>query len=159
MTIRSEPIDSDDARYALDRYSAELDELFPGGFDTGRAAPPAPGDFSPPAGEFLMVRVGGAVAGCGAVRKLSDGVAEIRRMWLDPSRRGLGLGRKLMSELERRAEELGCHTVRLDTAAQLDAAKALYRRSGYTEIPAYNDNPYAKHWFEKPLGTAPGATD
>jgi GNAT superfamily N-acetyltransferase len=72
-------------------------------------------------------------------------------MWVDPAARGLGIGRSLLSALEGAAAELGCHTVRLDTAAYLTEALPLYRSAGYSDIPAYNDNPYSAHWLEKRL--------
>ena len=89
--------------------------------------------------------------GCGAVRRLDPDTAEIKRMWVDPGARGLGVGRSLLAALEAAAGELGCRAVRLDTAAPLIEALALYRAAGYVEIPAYNENPYAAHWLEKRL--------
>ncbi|MCA1186794.1 GNAT family N-acetyltransferase [Saccharopolyspora sp. 6T] len=153
FTIAAESIAGADATAALEQYVAELAQVFPAGFDPGRAAPPEPGDFAPPRGRFLLVRdAAGAVRGCGAVRVLEPGIAEIRRMWISPVLRGRGAGRALLAELERSAAELGCGVVRLDTAAELHAARALYGSAGYAEIPAYNDNEYARHWFEKVLG-------
>lgn len=149
--ITPEPIDSAAAQEALQQYVDELRELFPAGFDPGRAAPPAPGDFDPPRGCFLLLRdEHGQVRGCGAVRAEED-FAEIRRMWISPQLRGRGAGKALLAELERRARELDRAVVRLDTAAELTAAKGLYAAAGYREIPAYNDNEYARHWFEKEL--------
>jgi GNAT superfamily N-acetyltransferase len=72
-------------------------------------------------------------------------------MWVDPVARGAGVGRSLLAALEAGAVELGCRTVRLDTAASLTEALALYEVAGYVEIPAYNENPYAAHWLEKRL--------
>lgn len=151
FTIAPEPIEDAAAREALQHYVDELRELFPTGFDPGRAAPPAPGDFDPPRGRFLLVRdEQGRVRGCGAVRAEED-FAEIRRMWISPLLRGRGAGKALLAELERCARELGREVVRLDTAAELTAARGLYAAAGYREIPAYNDNEYARHWFEKAL--------
>ncbi|QUH04686.1 GNAT family N-acetyltransferase [Saccharopolyspora erythraea] len=151
FTIDAEPIDSPDSQQVLARYVAELGERFPAGFDTGRAAPPAPGDFTPPTGVFLVVRLDGRAVGCGALRTEAGEVGEIRRMWISGELRGRGAGRALLAELERRARALGCRRVRLDTAAELHEARKLYESSGYVEIPAYNDNSYARHWFEKTL--------
>ncbi|MBA8825198.1 GNAT superfamily N-acetyltransferase [Saccharopolyspora lacisalsi] len=149
--IGPEPIDSVDARWALGSYTAELDERFQEGFDANRAAPPESGDFVPPRGVFLLVRAEGTVAGCGALRTEQDGTAEIRRMWISSTLRGRGAGRRLLWALEDHARRYGCHRVRLDTAAELDEARSLYASAGYVEIPAYNDNAYAGHWFEKSL--------
>lgn len=151
FTIELEPIDSPGAQLALDRYVAELNHRFPDGFDASRAAPPAKGDFTPPTGAFLVVRAEGQVLGCGALRTQHGGTGEIRRMWIAPELRGRGAGRALLAALEDRARQLGCSRIRLDTAAELSEARALYDSSGYREIPAYNDNQYAKHWFEKPV--------
>jgi ribosomal protein S18 acetylase RimI-like enzyme len=72
-------------------------------------------------------------------------------MWVDPLTRGLGLGRRLLHELERHAREAGVGVVRLETNRALTEAIALYRRSGYHEVAAFNDEPFAHHWFEKHL--------
>ena len=68
-----------------------------------------------------------------------------------PEARGLGLGRRLLLELERHAREAGVKIVRLETNRALTAAIQLYRSSGYREVAAFNDEPYAHHWFEKQL--------
>jgi ribosomal protein S18 acetylase RimI-like enzyme len=72
-------------------------------------------------------------------------------MWVSPAARGLGVGRRLLAEVEAQARDRGATSVRLDTNAALVEAVALYRSSGYVEVPAFNDEPYADHWFEKPL--------
>jgi ribosomal protein S18 acetylase RimI-like enzyme len=73
-------------------------------------------------------------------------------MWVSPARRGLGLGRRLLAELEARAAARRVRTLRLETNHALDEAIGLYRDSGYREVPAFNDEPYAHHWFEKTIG-------
>jgi uroporphyrinogen-III synthase len=151
-----------DAVAAVAAYVAELDERFPGGFDPGELLADA-GRFLPPGGAFVLALVAGEVVGCGGVQSLGDGVGEIKRMWVAPSARGTGLGRRLLAELERRSARLGHRLVRLDTNGTLAEAIALYGRAGYAEIARYSDNPYAEHFFEKPLedpadqgaGTAP----
>lgn len=149
FTIDPEPVDTAEARAAIQQYFDELEARFPDGFDTAFGSPPAEGDFAPPAGLFLLVRSDGQVAGCGALRTQQDGIAEIKRMWISPSLRGRGAGRALLAELESQARRHGCHRVRLDTAGELHEARALYAAAGYREIPAYNGNRYAAHWFEK----------
>jgi GNAT superfamily N-acetyltransferase len=72
-------------------------------------------------------------------------------MWVSRDARGLGLGRRILAELEARARELGVRVLRLETNDALAEAITLYRSSGYTEVPAFNDEPYAHHWFEKRL--------
>ena len=151
LWITPEPSDSAVAGVLLERYYDELAARFPDGpgvFDLARIAARAE-EFSPPHGVFLVARRDGRAVGCGAVRTLDADHAEIKRMWIDPAVRGLGIGRGLLSALETAAGQLGCHAVRLDTAAYLTEALPLYQSAGYVEIPAYNDNPYAAHWFEK----------
>ena len=74
-------------------------------------------------------------------------------MWVADSVRGLGIGRRLLSELESRAAASGADIVRLETNKALTEAISLYRSAGYREVDAFNDRPYAHHWFEKRLGT------
>ena len=143
ITLAVEDGGSADARWCLDHYYAELDERFEEGFV-------APGPETPAA--FVVARLGGQPAGCGALKTLEPGIGEIARVWVDNPHRGLGLGERILAALEEQARTLGHHTVRLDTHRSLDAAKAMYRKNGYVEIARYNDNPYAGHWFEKRLG-------
>jgi ribosomal protein S18 acetylase RimI-like enzyme len=72
-------------------------------------------------------------------------------MWIAESARGLGIGRRLLTELERRAAAEGARAVRLETNRTLTEAISLYRSAGYREVDAFNDEPYAHHWFEKRL--------
>lgn len=138
-------------------YFAELDERLPGGFDPDRSVPAPPEELDPPEGRFLVARLDGRPVGCGGVRRIGVGVAEVKRMWVDPAVRGRGVGRRLLEALERRAlVELGCTVVRLDTSHLLQAAVGLYRAAGYREIQPYNENTYATLWFEKRLDAEPG---
>ena len=142
---------SADAEHCLQRYYAELAERFPSGFELHHDHAPAAEEFLPPAGSMLIARLFGEPVGCGVIRTLEPGVGEIKRMWLAPQVRGMGLGRRLLAELERAALALQLPTMRLDTNGSLAEALRLYRASGYLEIPRYNANPYAQHWFEKDL--------
>jgi ribosomal protein S18 acetylase RimI-like enzyme len=76
-------------------------------------------------------------------------------MWIAPSARGLGLGRRLLAELEEHARRRGARAVRLETNRALVEAIALYRSAGYVETEPFNDEPYADHWFEKELVAGP----
>jgi ribosomal protein S18 acetylase RimI-like enzyme len=142
---------SPDAVLCLRSYFAELDERFDTGFDPTRALPVDPEDMTPPRGLLLLARLHGEPAGCGALKLTKEGLAEIKRIWVSPSTRGLGVGRRLVRELEKHAAERGATKVRLDTNRTLTEAIALYRSEGYREVPRFNDEPYADHWFEKPL--------
>jgi ribosomal protein S18 acetylase RimI-like enzyme len=98
----------------------------------------------------------GEPVGCGALKFHGDAPAEIKRMWVARAARGLGLGRRLLAELEAHAAARGVRTLRLETNRALVEAIGLYRAAGYREVPAFNDEPYAHHWFERTLDHAPG---
>jgi DNA-binding MarR family transcriptional regulator/GNAT superfamily N-acetyltransferase len=151
VSVAAEDPSSEDARWCLSHYFAELAERFEEEFEPGRTLPADAADLVPPAGVFLIARVAGEPAGCGALKTHRPGVGEIMRMWVDRAHRGLGIGARLLDALESHASDLGHRTVRLYTNRSLDEAKAMYRSRGYEEIPRYNDDPYANHWFEKRL--------
>jgi ribosomal protein S18 acetylase RimI-like enzyme len=142
-----------DAQACLRAYFAELDQRFAAGYDPALGMPTPLAEMRPPAGLFLVASRGDEPVGCGALL-LQGAHAQVRRMWVDPAARGLGIGRRLLAELEARAAAHGCRTVRLETNAALSEAIALYRRAGYREIPAFNDEAYAHHWFAKDLAPA-----
>jgi ribosomal protein S18 acetylase RimI-like enzyme len=146
------PIDPEHphAQHCLREYYAELDRRFDGGFDPTRFATRAP-EMRPPAGLLLVATLRGEPVACGALRFERGAPAEIRRMWVAPAARGLGLGRRLLAELEARAARRRHRVVRLDTNGTLAEAIGMYRAAGYAEVPRFNDNPYAQHWFEKRL--------
>jgi len=142
---------STDARWCLDQYAAELAERFDAGFDLGRSISADAEELTAPRGAFLLARLDARPVGCGALKTAEPGVGSIKRMWVAPSTRGLGIGRRILAALETRAVELGFSRVRLETNRALGEAQTLYRRNGYTEVAAFNDDPYADHWFEKTL--------
>ena len=142
---------SRDAQHCLGRYFAEIDARFEGGFDRDRDGAEGIDEFRAPHGCILVARLFGEPVGCGALRLLEPGIGEIKRMWISPDARGMGLGRRLLVELERVAKRRRMHAIRLDTNASLAEALGLYRSAGYREIGRFNDNPYAQHWFEKAL--------
>ncbi|MER5942263.1 helix-turn-helix domain-containing GNAT family N-acetyltransferase [Streptomyces sp. NPDC001928] len=138
-----------DALACLDAYAADIDERFPEGFDKDDLVRPE--EVSGDAGAFFVAYEEGRPVGCGALRRLEPGVGEIRHVWVSPTARRLGLARRLLAALEQEATTRQLTAVRLDTHAALTEAQAMYRASGYTSIPAYDDNAYASHWFEKRL--------
>ncbi|MFZ0006680.1 MAG: helix-turn-helix domain-containing GNAT family N-acetyltransferase [Steroidobacteraceae bacterium] len=142
---------SPDAERCLDQYFAELARRFRGGYDRSLDGAAEVRDYVPPGGSLLVARLFGEPVGCGALRTLEPRVGEIKRMWIAPGARGLGLGRRLLNELERVARRRGLRAIRLDTNDSLKEALRLYRSSGYRKIGRYNDSPYAHHWFEKAL--------
>ncbi len=140
-----------EAQWCLDAYYAELALRFDNGFDPALSLRPALDELRAPAGVFLVATLHGEPVGCGAVRFHGSDPAELKRIWVAGSLRGLGVGRRLLAELERSAAEGGASAVRLDTNRALVEAIGLYRSAGYREVEAYNDEPYAHHWFEKRL--------
>ena len=153
-TVTFDAIDpsGDDARAAMGRYFAELELRFAGGFDPGRGgAAHDAAAMSSPRGAFVVVRSDGDVVGCGGMSSIDAATAEIKRMWIDPEWRGVGLAARLLAHLEATAHRVGRARVVLDTNESLTEAIAMYHRFGYVPIARYNDNPYAHHWFEKRL--------
>jgi DNA-binding MarR family transcriptional regulator/GNAT superfamily N-acetyltransferase len=143
-----------DAHACIARYFAELERRFEEGFDADRSLLPDIDELRDGAGVFLVARLRGDPVGCGALVFHPPAPPDIKRMWVAESARGLGLGRRLLAELEAHAVAHGSRTVRLETNRALVEAIALYRSAGYREVPPFNDELYADHWFEKDL--APG---
>jgi DNA-binding MarR family transcriptional regulator/GNAT superfamily N-acetyltransferase len=139
-----------DARFCLQTYYDELAVRFPDGYDPA-VSPVADAEMTPPAGLLLVASLHGEPVGCGALIFYPDAVGLVKRMWVAPSVRGLGLGRRLLYELEDRARAHGVRLMRLETKDVLTEAIRMYRTSGYREVVPFNDEPYADHWFEKPL--------
>jgi ribosomal protein S18 acetylase RimI-like enzyme len=108
-------------------------------------------EMAPPDGAFVIVYEDGEPVAGGGLRRLDEDVAEIKRMFVEPAARGRGHGRRVLSELEAVAVELGYRRLRLDTAQSMTTAIALYRGAGYRDIPDYNANSYASFWGEKVL--------
>ncbi|WP_375690757.1 GNAT family N-acetyltransferase [Pseudooceanicola sp. LIPI14-2-Ac024] len=142
---------SDDARYCLGEYYAELGRRFDTGFDVSLSRDPEAGDMIAPRGAFLLAMSDGLPIGCVGLKGQGGPLGEIKRLWIAPSARGLGLSKRLMTRAEDRARELGIAVLRLDTNSALPEAVALYRGTGWTEIDRFNDDPYPDHFFEKKL--------
>jgi GNAT superfamily N-acetyltransferase len=139
------------AAYCLREYYGELARRFDDGFDHAASISATPDELRLPEGLFVVATLDGEPVGCGALKLHGERPAELKRMWVSPTVRGLGLGRRLLHELETLARAHGVHAVRLETNRNLSEAIALYRSSGYSEVPAFNDEQYAHHWFEKQL--------
>jgi ribosomal protein S18 acetylase RimI-like enzyme len=142
---------SDDAQWCVQQYFTELSARFNTGFDPSLSISADIAELTPPAGLFLIARMEGRPVGCGALKLHPGAPAELKRMWIARDARGMGLGRRLLAELEEHAGDAGVEILRLETNESLAEAIALYRSSGFLEVPAFNDEPYAHHWFEKRL--------
>jgi len=140
-----------DARYCLAEYVAELNRRSRRGFDPSVGATALPHEVRPPAGEFFVAYLHGKAVGCGAVKHHAGRPAEIKRMWIAPAARGLGLGRRILDRLEACAQAGGARVAHIETSAVLLEALSLYRSNGWVEVPAFNDEPFADHWLEKAL--------
>jgi DNA-binding MarR family transcriptional regulator/GNAT superfamily N-acetyltransferase len=151
VEIRSVDPEHPEARYCLAEYVAELNRRSDRGFDPTVGATALPHEVRPPAGEFFVCYLHGEPIGCGAVKHHGGAPAEIKRMWIAPAARGLGLGRRLLEELEACARRGGASVGHIETSAVLTEALALYRSTGWVEVPAFNDEPFADHWLEKTL--------
>jgi DNA-binding MarR family transcriptional regulator len=150
--IRAVDPEHPDARYCLAEYVAELNRRSERGFDPTVGATALPHEVRPPAGEFFVVYVSDEPVGCGAVKHHGGGVTDLKRMWIAPAARGLGLGRRLLEHLEERARAGGTTVAHIETSAVLGEALSLYRASGWVDVEAFNDEPFADHWLEKRLG-------
>lgn len=151
VEIGIEDASTEAAQFCIGSYYAELDERFEHGFDPDVARSTTVEELTEPNGLLLVARLRSEPIGCGALRFHGSEPAEIKRLWVARSARGLGLGRRLLVALERIAADRGLSAVRLDTNRTLTEAIALYHSAGYREIDAFNDEPFAHHWFEKQL--------
>jgi DNA-binding MarR family transcriptional regulator/GNAT superfamily N-acetyltransferase len=141
----------DDARYCLGEYYAELARRFENGFDVSLSRDPEAVDMIRPRGAFLVAMSDGLPIGCVGLKGGGGEIAEIKRLWVAPSARGLGLAHRLMKAAEDIARELSIEVLRLDTNSALPEAQQLYRSSGWNEIARFNDDPYPDTFFEKHL--------
>jgi DNA-binding MarR family transcriptional regulator len=142
---------SGEARYCLGEYYAELARRFAGGFDVSLSRDPEAETMIRPRGVFLVAMSDGLPVGCVGLKGSGGEIAEIKRLWVCPSARGLGLARRLMDAAETAARSLSIKILRLDTNRALPEALGLYRATGWTGIERFNDDPYPDAFFEKHL--------
>ena len=139
------------ARSCLGEYYAELGRRFEKEFDVSRSRDPDAADMVRPRGAFLLAMSDGMPIGCVGLKGAGGELAEIKRLWICPTARGLGVGKRLMRAAETVARELSVEILRLDTNSALPEALKLYRTSGWVEIDRFNEDPYPDRFFEKRL--------
>jgi GNAT superfamily N-acetyltransferase len=137
VVIRRSTLASPDAARLIAALNAELSAAFP---EPGATHFSLSGNqVQPGDGAFLVAYVNGVAVGCGAVRRLDQTTAELKRMYVDPSVRGQGIGRALVEALENEARQLGVTTVVLETGTRLAPAIRLYTGMGYARIPLFGE--------------------
>jgi DNA-binding MarR family transcriptional regulator/predicted GNAT family N-acyltransferase len=152
-TVTITPADpaSADVQWCFEKYFVELGRRFEAGFDPALSISAQAHELVPPAGLVLVAHLREEPIGCGALKLHANAPGEIKRMWVAPHARGLGLGRRLLEALERSARAAGASVLHLETNRTLVEAIQLYRACGYQQVEAFNDEPYAHYWFEKVL--------
>lgn len=148
---------AEEARRILRAYFDEAASRYYGrpatGDEIGAAMSEDPSDdLAPPRGLLLVAKEKGAdVLGCAGLRLLPGHAAEVKRVFVVPAARRLGLATQLLDCLEEHALRHQVSVLRLDTRRDLVEARRLYARHGYREVAPFNNGPYADHWFEKAL--------
>jgi GNAT superfamily N-acetyltransferase len=151
VIVRDEPFASATSRQLIDAWRVEMSSRIRD-FVPERASMARAADFEPPRGVFVVAWADETAVGCAGLRRLTDGVGEIKRVFVAPAARRRGVARALLTELEDRARTFGYETLRLDTDGGDPGALALFCALGYDPIEDYNANPYARHWFQKRIG-------
>lgn len=146
-----------DAASCFRQYFAELNARFENGFNPEKSISADADELVPPKGLLLVARLRGEAIGCGALKFHGKQFAEVKRMWIVERMRGLGIARRMMRALEGCAAEAGVRQLRLETNKALHEAIALYKSDGYSEVKAFNAEPYAHHWFLKPVEATKGS--
>jgi putative acetyltransferase len=132
VTLAPDDAGGDTAQKLIHALCSELSQRYgtpPGPF--------SPSDASAPRTAFLVARLGTQPVGCGAIRRIDDTTAEIKRMYVAPDGRRRGIARRILAELERRATDFGYRTVRLETGIHQHEAIGFYESSGYRRIAAF----------------------
>lgn len=151
VDVRVENATSEAARHCIEEYFRELDHRFESGFDPTRSISADAAEMTEPEGMLMVAWLRGRPVGCGALKFHALEPGEVKRMWVSEDARGLGLGRRILSVLEAEAVARGVSVLRLETNRALHEAIGLYRSAGYREVDAFNEEPFADHWFEKRL--------
>jgi GNAT superfamily N-acetyltransferase len=150
LTLAVEPADTETSRELQRGFFAEIASRYPG-WTPDRSPTADPADLGPPRGAWVVAYLDGRPVGCAGLKAVDDETAEIRRVFLDGSVRGRGIGRQLLREVEAHARRLGYRRARLTTGDRQPEALALFRAAGYRDVSAFNSDPFASYWMEKTL--------
>lgn len=131
ITLHPVPWDAPEAVALREEQRVEIEERY------GPDSEPGPAPSGADVAVFLVARAGGEPVGCGALRPLEPGAAEVKRMYVVPEWRGRGVSVRILTGLERAAVDQGWRTLRLETGPKQPEAIRLYERSGYVRIPNY----------------------
>jgi len=151
LVVHREDAAGPTAAWCFAQYYEELNRRFDSGLDLTTMQTSDAEEISPPHGLLLVARRDGVPIGCGCLKRTGTDTLDLKRMWVDPRERGHGVGRVLLERLLGEAEAFGVDQVRLDSNHRLSEAIALYRSSGFVEVPAFNDEPHADLWFVRDL--------
>jgi GNAT superfamily N-acetyltransferase len=149
--IRREPPDSAPSRALWDEYIALVRERLGSGFAPTEDIFASVSDFRGPASAWLVLYDDGEPVGCGGLRPLEPGTAEIKRMFVTAAARRRGHGRRLLRELEAIARAAGRRRIRLYTTDVLTEARALYESAGYQLSSTHREGGRTDYWLEKTL--------
>ena len=150
LTLTVEPPDSAVSIALQQAFFADIASRYPG-WEPDASQPVDPAELTPPTGVWLVAYLADKAVGCGGLQALDRDTAEIRRIFLAQSARGRGIGRTLLAELERHAQQLGYRRVRLTTGDQQAEALRLFQTGGYVEVPPFTTGAFTTHWMEKAL--------
>jgi putative acetyltransferase len=137
LSITPEPFTSPDARRLVAKLDAVLSELYP---PEQRFGPNLKAEqLGEGRGTFLVAREGDRAVGCGAIRVLDPATAEAKRMYVEPDRRGKGIGSAVLASLESAARQMGVQRLVLETGVYQEAAISLYRGAGFTQLDCWGE--------------------
>jgi GNAT superfamily N-acetyltransferase len=150
VTVVVERADADVSLALQEAFFADIASRYPGWVPASSQSV-QPSELAPPNGVWLVAYLDRRAIGCGGLQRFDPDTAEIRRLFLDQSARGRGIGHRLLAELESHARRLGYKRVRLTTGDGQAEALRMFQTADYQEIPPFTDGVFTRHWMEKSL--------
>ena len=150
VQVTVERADAEASLVLQEAFFADIAARYPG-WEPGSSQSVGPSDLAPPDGIWLVAYRDARAIGCGGLQRLDAETGEVRRLFLDETDRGRGIGRTLLLELEEHARRLGYRRVRLTTGDGQPEALRMFQSAGYQEIPPFTDGVFTRHWMEKAL--------